>query len=180
MLCHLAMLQKWWKQQVGSPWWRLTHTWLPKLIALWLQPNAPFLDPHASASNNPNNHTAGHLHSYTLTQAYTHHKTQHFTPETQDKYSPCCYLLHYLHPAPSRSLQPHPFLLYVLFVNCEGKWQCHRKRREWKSGAGGLVKWMLFTRKPQPNPFFSSAPGIMRSDIVLFPMCEVKSFNNLR
>lgn len=39
------------------------------------------------------------------------------------------------------------------------------------------MKWMLFTRKPQPNPFFLLSPGIMRSDIVLFSMCEVKSFD---
>lgn len=75
LLCHSAMLQKWWKQQAGSPWWRLTHTWLPKLTALWLQPSALFLDPHASASNNPNNLKAGHLHSYTHTHTRT--KTQH-------------------------------------------------------------------------------------------------------
>lgn len=27
------------------------------------------------------------------------------------------------------------------------------------------------------NPFLLLSPGITRSDIVLFPMCEVKSFN---
>lgn len=155
VLCHPAMLQKWWKQQVGSPWWRLTHTWWPKLTAPWLQPSALFLDPHASASNNPNSLTVGHLHSYALTQAFTHNKPQCFTPDTQDKYSPCCYLLHLPTSCP-KALQPHPFLLFLLFVNCEGKWRRHRKRRKWKSGAGGLVKWMLlFTRKSQPTPFFS-------------------------
>lgn len=60
------------------------------------------------------------ISTHTHSQAFTHNKPQFFTPDTQDKYSPCCYLLHLPTSCP-KALQPHPFLLYLLFVNCEGK-----------------------------------------------------------
>lgn len=71
LLCPPAMLQRWWRQQAGSPWLRLILTWWPKLTAPWLQPSALFLDPHASASNNPNSLTGGHVHSYIHTHMHT-------------------------------------------------------------------------------------------------------------
>lgn len=167
ILFYPAMLQKWWKQQGGSPWWRLTPTWLPKLTALWPQPSALFLDPHASVSNNPNGLT------YTLTQAYTHSKT-YFTPDAQDRYSPCCYLLHYLHPAPSWSLWPHPFLLYLLFVKCEwtispeeeeveewGRWACE-------------VDDVVYKETTTKTRFFSLALALWGLKLCSFPCVRLK------
>lgn len=58
-----------------------------------------------------------YTHAYTHTYVHIHKKTtQESPPEThRDNFSPCCYLLHYLHPAPNLPLLPHPNLLYLVF-----------------------------------------------------------------
>lgn len=118
------MLQRWWRQQVGSPWWRLIHTWWPKLTAPWLQHSAPSSDPHASASNNPNSLRARRLHSriHTHTCKHTEKNPHRFPPQThRDNFPPCCYLLHYLQPPPNLPLLPHPNLLYLVSSKDGGK-----------------------------------------------------------
>lgn len=53
------MLQRWWKQLAGNPWWHLILTWWQKPTALWPQPSVLFLVRHASASNSHNSLIAG-------------------------------------------------------------------------------------------------------------------------
>lgn len=172
-----AMPQRWWRQQVGSPWWRLILTWWPKLTAPWLPPSALFSDPHASASNNPNSLTAGHVHSCIHTHMHTHKKNTQDPPwNTQGQLFPL--LLPTTLPTscprspPSAPSKPAVFSLLKL----EGR---RRRRRRWKSGAGGLVKWMFVVYKETTTTPFLFSPGIVRSDIVLFSVCEVESFDIL-
>lgn len=170
---HLpAMPQKWWKQQVGSPWWRLILTLWLKLTALWLPPSALFLDPHASASNSPNSLTAWHVHTHAHTW-----KHKRSSPETQQgQISPLCYLLHYLPTSCPKSPTSAPSKPAVFTpLRLEG-W---RWRRTWKTGASGLVKWMFVVYKETTTTLFLLSPHIVRSDIVLFSMCEVESFDIL-
>lgn len=102
-----AMLQRWWRQQAGSPWWRLIRTWWLKRIAPWLLLSALSSDPHANASNSPNSPTGRHPHTLIQTHTFAHtctHKNTQIPPptlkHTGTTFPPCCYLLHYLQPLP--------------------------------------------------------------------------------
>lgn len=110
-----AMLQRWWRQQAGSPWWRLIRTWWLKRIAPWLLLSALSSDPHANASNSPNSPTGRHPHTLIQTHTFAHtctHKNTQIPPQpsnTQGQPFPLAVTYYTTYSlSPNLPLLPHP------------------------------------------------------------------------
>lgn len=104
-----------------------------------------------------------YIHTHTLIH------TQ-IAPTCRDKLSPCCYLLHYLQPLSNLPLPLWPIenLLYLVSSKDGGKKENTRRR-----GTGEFKADVCYLQKPHQHtaPLLCSS-GLVRSDIVLLPVCE--------